>query len=223
MSAVAIILRASEACVLTDGAGIDESVGHLRWIGSKVYLLPKINAAASFMGPKDIGPALADMLSIGENYDDAEARVGDVLRERLEPERATIERMTGMPMEFALYVAGISEKRGPHSYMIQSIDHPLFAQIKAWTPFDAGPVWLSPGTDELLATVDPARFDPVMDGIRIMEAQRQIAQPQGPQGEMRCIVGGFVQLTTIAGDAITTRIIHRWPDKIGERISPAPG
>ncbi|PXW59822.1 hypothetical protein [Methylobacterium sp. B4] len=36
-------------------------------------------------------------------------------------------------------------------------------------------------------------------------------------------VGGFLQLTTLYREAAFTRIVHRWPDPLGEPIDPKRG
>ena len=56
----------------------------------------------------------------------------------------------------------------------------------------------------------------------ILELQRQRKHGAIEDSEAEHIVGGFVQLTTVSRDGISTRILHRWPDTIGETIRPAP-
>lgn len=61
-------------------------------------------------------------------------------------------------------------------------------------------------------------FDPVRNGVALMEAQR--AELIVPAGWGAChTVRGFAQLTTITRDCITTRVLKRWPDQIGQRIA----
>jgi hypothetical protein len=72
------------------------------------------------------------------------------------------------------------------------------------------------------ASFDPEAFDPVRDGVRVMEAQRVAsASPEmhaiGPLGVPQ--VGGFVQHTEITTHGIRTCIIHRWADEIGKHIA----
>ena len=47
--------------------------------------------------------------------------------------------------------------------------------------------------------------------VLLMEAQRRI-DPPGIHAT------GGIQLTSIERDMITTKIIHRWPDVIGQRV-----
>jgi hypothetical protein len=60
-----------------------------------------------------------------------------------------------------------------------------------------------------------------VDGIALAEAQRRtLIVPVGSTAKVYGI-GGFLQLTTITSEAVSSRVIHRWPeDKIGQRIVP---
>jgi hypothetical protein len=223
MSAFSVIHTAASVLVLSDGAMVDETTGVLIGTAGKVFPLPKQNAVMVQRG-SGLASFLYNKVSMmGNTFDELEMRIGDGLYGFLGDAIAKDKAVGAAWTEFDILIAGISEKsRGPRSFIVMSFDHPLHDQIKAWQPFDTGPTpWLTPGTDEMLAMIDPTIFDPERDGIRIMEAQRQILQPQGPKGGLRYITGGFAQLTTVTKEQITTKIIHRWPDKIGEKITPA--
>lgn len=62
---------------------------------------------------------------------------------------------------------------------------------------------------------DADAIDPAVDGLAVMEIQR--ANPHLDNGDV-VFIGGFAQLTTVTADCVTSRIIHRWPDKVRERI-----
>jgi hypothetical protein len=55
--------------------------------------------------------------------------------------------------------------------------------------------------------------DPPADLLRIMEIQRREPDDAG-----RSVIGGAVVLTMITRDTIEQRVVHRWADKVGERI-----
>ena len=51
-----------------------------------------------------------------------------------------------------------------------------------------------------------------------MRAQRALRLPlRQTLGES--VVGGFMQHTAVTRDGITTRVVERWPDVIGEMIA----
>jgi hypothetical protein len=64
---------------------------------------------------------------------------------------------------------------------------------------------------------DPGAFEPRRDGIVFMQTVRRLYQQQYGQA-WRSVVGGLVQLTTVARDSITTQVVHHWPDKVGHPI-----
>jgi hypothetical protein len=77
---------------------------------------------------------------------------------------------------------------------------------------------LAPSSDAIYADLGflwdrpPDDVDPQRDGVRVLEVARAHASA------FDCGVGGFAQLTTVTRDAITTRIVRRWSDQIGNII-----
>jgi hypothetical protein len=53
-------------------------------------------------------------------------------------------------------------------------------------------------------------FDPATHGVRLMDAQRRTYPNK---------IGAFVQVTTVMKDGVESRIVHRWPNKIGEEVA----
>jgi putative intracellular protease/amidase len=54
---------------------------------------------------------------------------------------------------------------------------------------------------------------------RILEIQRNAIVPvAGAAGRQLRTVGGFIQLTSVTADGISSRIIHRWSDRIGDKL-----
>lgn len=122
---------------------------------------------------------------------------------------------------FDLVVAGLSSSRGPDSFLI--CDHDRYGGA-AWSVIPLGPVCIAPADEETLARMALTEaelagdIDPVEDGLRIIEAQRHCKAIQGEETEPSYGVGGFAQLTTVRAGEITTRILRRWPDRIGEKL-----
>lgn len=59
-------------------------------------------------------------------------------------------------------------------------------------------------------------FDPREHGLALMEAQRM----HKTEGGWHC-VGGYAELTTVTREGVTSEILRRWPDKVGEPIRPS--
>jgi hypothetical protein len=66
--------------------------------------------------------------------------------------------------------------------------------------------FMSPGVSDVQFDADR----PAESGLAIMLAQR----------EKFGVIGGWCQMTTVRANHIETRILERWPDKIGELINP---
>jgi hypothetical protein len=63
----------------------------------------------------------------------------------------------------------------------------------------------------------PGAFDPVRVGVTIMKIARKYPY-QYADGNWRPCVGGHVLLTTLTRDCITSKVVHEWPDVVGEPI-----
>lgn len=65
-----------------------------------------------------------------------------------------------------------------------------------------------------------AELDPELYGVTLMEAQRRVPGDEAfGLGGIYVVVGNCLQ-TEISAAGVTHRIIHTWPDKIGQRIDP---
>ena len=124
-------------------------------------------------------------------------------------------------MEMDIIVAGWSA-RGPDSYLLRTLEG---TPTPAWKIIDTGGVLLTPSCDAIFAEVNEKLAGPrapraISDKelIEVAEMQRRYIEPCGPQKIPTSWVGGFLQLTTVTEDEISTRIIHRWPDEIGKPL-----
>ena len=76
---------------------------------------------------------------------------------------------------------------------------------------------LTPSSDAIYADLGflwdrpPDDVEPAIDGVKVFEILRRHRVPGAS-------VGGFVQITTVTRDAIATRIVHRWSDRVGDVI-----
>jgi hypothetical protein len=60
------------------------------------------------------------------------------------------------------------------------------------------------------------------DVIELMQCQRETLYSFGRNSRLEgCIVGAFIQKTVLTCDAAQTAIIHRWDDKVGEKLGAA--
>jgi len=222
MTACAAVCSRGAVHLLTDGAVLDPNTGEMVATTGKVFPLVKQNAAMVVRGSPLLAALLFHHISmLGDGFDEMISSVSAAIAVLLKPHIAN-DRAAGTWVDFELILTGISETKGPKIFVLTSYDHPIVKEFKAWRVYDLGETVAMPGTSEILASIDVKNFDPVTDGRRLIESQRNI-RDETLDGRSHFIVGAFAQLTTIGVDGIATRIIHRWAtDKVGERLKPAP-
>lgn len=214
MTTCNVILHSRSAHILTDGevSFVDDL---RRFCTSKVWVMPHLSAAMVISGPYLIGPVAHWRLSeSATTYDELKTKAVDVLRA---VEQECSDALRSVPdRRIALTVAGIDGNSKPDSYVVANHDRKETGSggsAGAWSIVQNGPIGMQPAPQSVRDGVT-ALFsdgiesyddvDPVRDGIRMMDLQRQSKDVFG--------VGRFVQLTTITASGITTRITHRWED-----------
>ncbi len=213
-------------CLLTDGANVDLS-HRLQHVGSKVLLMPEWPGAMALRGPAQFlwalrthwGPAVPDF---------------DGILARITEDAELIEQLHILHQcprrEWELVLTGWSQARqafevwdvygGP----IPPFEHPPLTLRQI--PAGAG-AWPAPEPEQVAALglteqSDPPR-SPHHTAALVMVAMRHSLQKNpNDERDVHHSIGGFLQETIISLDGCSTRIVHRWPDVIGERITPSP-
>lgn len=218
MSSVIAVAKRDSVVIMNDGAVFNMADYTVMRTHAKATLLPKLNAAIAVVGEVPHGLMLAETLGmVCETFDELEARAAELWK----PLHDAVATACHPDAQARLVIAGISETRGPRVLCVRSRAE---GGLPAWTAIDETPLFVQPAYDGIagiwIDSFDPEAFDPETDGIRVMEAQRHCLELHPTTKEACTVVGGFAQLTTIAAEGITTRIVKRWPeDKIGEKIA----
>jgi hypothetical protein len=163
---------------------------------------------------------MADFLNTaGRTYDEMKSNAVVMVRELVGCYPAVFNGPFGREAEFT--IAGWSEAHGPDAFVLSRNAAGL------WVAQDTGPVMMAPGDQAIQQAALAAMpdgvagaedMDPARDGLTIVLAQR--AGQKVVDG--MSAVGGFVQLTSVTRDGISTRILHSWPDEWGEpQVPPA--
>jgi hypothetical protein len=235
MTAINVITQRDRMIIMTDGAWYDAS-GVVTSISPKVHLLAHIGAVVAVRGGgSQLASNVIEFVTKGRaaasNFDELVVLGTVSIKHIHEMMMAQGLFFDDSPdMDFVL--CGWSPSKSAfEAYVIPTAHRAEFdaAGVKSFTPNrvpDIGFVPVpSPAEFAAVGWTDPESvnaFDPFTHGVRLMEAQRLVVGAMdngaGKNGVTGHGVGGFVQLTTITREAIETRIIHRWPDKIGERI-----
>jgi len=212
MSAINVLIQTDRAHLYTDAA-IYQPDGELVGIGPKVRMMPHINAAMAMRGAFLGLAPIAEELSAAPSFDALRAGIIDCLKKCAASYAHLLDQCSAGP-DFEVVIAGISETTGPSAYLVAS--HSRYGD--PWSIVDLSGLSLTPASDVVHQSVfaiadgrDADQLDPVADGLAIMEVQR--AERSG------AYVGGFAQLTTIDADGVHSRIIHRWPDRLGEKVA----
>jgi hypothetical protein len=223
MSAINVIVQETAVHLLTDGAAYQMD-GTISAIGPKVALMPHLNCAVAFRGPAPARAILAELISVeAHTFDELRDSIGSLMQ-KAAGVFAPIFQQCGAGPDFEVVVAGWSGD-GPAAYMVAS--HGRHGD--PWEIIPLTGLCITPANavihERMLAALPNGLtdddVDPVVHGLAIMGIQRAyLIENHGIDGRF-CAAAGFAQLTTVTAEAVTSRVIHRWPDKIGEPTMPA--
>lgn len=202
MTAVNVVCHRDAAHVLTDGAACDLAAPpQIMHLTSKVWIMPHLSAAVAIAGNGLVGPALHWILSAAPTFD----RMREIAIYAMTNAMAHVSRFEGFDPNVIAIVAGISESGGSSAFAVTNFER------DDWQVVDAGAFSIQPANDRIQASIPVVfshlesheDFDPVSDGMRLLELQR---------AERICAIGGYAQLTSVTHAGITSRVIHRFGD-----------
>lgn len=197
MTAVNIFLERDHARIYTDGAVYNDK-GVVLGFMPKVTPAPHMNCVFVHAGQPQAGCLAVGLAAeLGDTFDDVADNMSGALR-----------KVKAHFAKSAFWVVGFSEKANcMRAYM--------------WThePVNGAAAFTRINVEEI---VMPRPMDVSLadgrDPIALLESQRSNPNP-GSYFSGSAGVGGFVQETIVAKEGSKTRIIHRWPDKVGKKIA----
>lgn len=218
--------------IMTDASAYTPD-GVLVGIGTKCFVEPNWPGVITGRGTAIAIPLLGAALSIKfGNFDALVAGVEDVLEEMVD-----YYKITGYA---ELIIAGVSAERGPEAYMIRTSDTapigcsledaiasghwPVPFKLQRLDDMTSGPLPTAAAVGEAVefAGFDMFKADDHPDVVTAGLLTFIEMQRQSLYDDRICWVGGHAEHITISDEGIRHRILKRWPDKIGERINPAP-
>lgn len=214
------IFRIQDGVYMFADAASYWSDGTLGAVGQKISVLTHLNCAISCRGPAGFAEELAQAINTAYgSFDELVESFALAVSNFYFVDREKYALCTTGP-EVEVFLAGFSGSRNrPESYVVTS--HSLNGP--AWELQPLGPVAIAPydaELDERLARLDPG--ENVIDiGVALMEQQRLVRAPHAGVGPSVAGVGGFCQMVAIGRDCITSAIVHRWPDVVGEPLGVA--
>jgi hypothetical protein len=214
MTAINIVIKSDAIHVLTDGGAYDVD-GILLEQFQKAVALTHLNAVIAVRGPRQIGLVLRGLLESSLSFDHLKTSISERLEAACTPALPQWERSFGaFGTKFDLFVCGFSETQGANGCVVSSYNRD---GVPPWQSVELGALTITPGTQEIYSALPtPDLFDPKVDGIRLLEMQRAEPVKVPWSSKPQHIVGGFVQLTTIEKNRISSEVIHRWQDAIGK-------
>jgi hypothetical protein len=128
-----------------------------------------------------------------------------------------------------VFVVGLGADGTAQAFMVATHDeHPGIGKFEVFDIEGACATPVAPGFEAVYgqAQQDGAGIDDV--ALRVAELQRNaptpLMMPVAPGGATPAVTAGgvYLQLTTVAADGISTRILKRWPeDVVGRKIGEA--
>lgn len=240
MSAISIVRSETGIAIATDGIGYD-SRGVVQGHVSKVAIMPEWSCAFANRGAGGACSAMHHALVQLANRGVTITGFDEVLAlmPPLSVELHAALQAEGRPYpHFSFMLGGFSTERDrfeTHSLRSRDFTFAIGEETIVQAAYTLAPLPEShfaptPSEDACKAAglVLGGSEGPPEDGrhiaIRGVCAARldKGATPDEPADEDYS-VGGFVQLTTIFRDCITSEIVHRWPDPFGEKVDPTRG
>ena len=216
MSAFVGLCRADCVELMTDGASIDRN-DTLITITNKAFILPRCPAAMTARGNAKVIEIfqnnVAKLFADAGSFDDGM----ELVEEGLPSLR---DWPKGVP-HFEMLLCGISETMGPQ--MVYLVTHSYKPNVEACRLYVTGPGTMNAAgvvvEDEAAQKFASVGLEAC--GMPFLEGMRQ-AKSTGCFEDVppRYAIGGHIDLTVITAAGATTRRVHNWPDRIGEKIDP---
>ena len=183
---------------------------------AKAFPIPHLNLAFVVRGlPPHIAMLALAIPALAHSYDEVKDLFVEGIRSVWTSTAPLWEQQHGKGSDMAdIFVAGISETTGPDSYAV--VTHNRYRDTRAWQRRDLGPISMAP--------LDQAVFDKVAASLTAGESIEDVARAMIGAQRMQDVtmadgralagedtIGGFVQVTSVRRDEITTRIVERYP------------
>ena len=211
MSAVNVIKSADAVHVLTDGSAVLN--GEISGYGRKCHVIPHAQTALAAVGTLGVLGFTMELAFRAGTFDDVLKLTPGCLEWMF---KLMEGHLPALDRSFELHAVGWSTQRARIEHWLLSNvgGGPVEASALQWQRFEDHSINPPLSADVLAAAGFTAErfaaFDPMTDGAALVDLQRRHWGRR---------VGVFVQCDTITHDAITSRIIHRYPeDVVGQKI-----
>lgn len=218
MSACNAFVSPSTIYIVTDGAGGRR--GRFMHYVNKQFVLPHMCAVVSGRGTAAVLRRVWEYLE--QNYATLDEMLIGIERGDLKRRFGAAAKLLPKTCGFQLCVTAFSEHQAnPIAFVYLST--PSGSKFPAWQRLDIGSFFAAPDDPAVLKIAERIARGPkgnvdLVEGFRkLIDAQRRLP---APTTNPDFLVGGFCQVTTIsrASMSITTRILARWDEAVGQPI-----
>lgn len=219
MTATAIFASPDAVTILSDSASHDGD-WIVREFGSKQLIRPAARWAMTAAGPGAVLDAMAAMLGHMMTLDAVVTSLADAGHD-LHRELSAANPAFPHGPEFVVVVGGFLANGVGSAWIMTS---QTAYGLEAFVPINVRAFARPEASTEQLAALGiddtgaQERLGPVEFGRRLIIAMRRTGFDA--DGRRVSNIGGYVEATTITVGGVETRIVHRWPDRLGEMIDP---
>ncbi|TSE13461.1 hypothetical protein C1D09_003875 [Mesorhizobium intechi] len=223
LSALSSAISPDAVIVLTDGAVYDRD-GTLLKVARKVAVSERLPLAVAYRGNLDFGEDVSQRIIAAAERSGFDQMLAEIA--------AALPWLPSSPM-LEILIAGVSEAAGPMHRMFQN--RPAKYGCAPSTLMDPGPMHWGFGTDgrtinlEAIGVPPPSGDHTIQAwlsryGVRVFEYFRNLPvpiDPFDPTTDRQHLIGGILDMTVVQRGSVATTMLHRWPDKVGEKINPS--
>ncbi|CDX29030.1 conserved hypothetical protein [Mesorhizobium sp. SOD10] len=210
--------------MLTDGACYDHD-GVLVGIRRKVTVSKRMPLAVAFRGNQPFGMYTSQLIINAAEELGFDGMLADLA--------AALPAFARSP-NYEILIAGISESLGPTQRMF--MNKPAVNDTRpAFELIDPGHIHWGLGSDtgkhftfDDIGIPFPRQEETIeawlsRHGRSIFEYHRRMRipiDPTDPNTDRQHLIGGILDMTVVTAGSVSVRMLHRWPDIIGEKIDP---
>jgi hypothetical protein len=227
MSAFYSLISDDRISLLTDGA-VYEPDGTLTAIRSKVWTCSEPAFAMTGRGNINLCEAVARSIRLGSR--EIASSFDEVLQIIDQTVKKLGEKLPEIPPHGHVEMLAVGwTKAGPmQAYFTTRREgnyqpfrlYQMAEGVGAGPEFTMEDVQAAGITEQMIADAGCELLDRY--GAQLFDIMRNKKGPNPTRPELPEIygIGGFVELTTVKPDGVTTRTLREWPDVIGEKINP---
>lgn len=223
MTAGVIIVGNNGIETFTDGGAFDAD-GNLGQYSNKVRVLPHISALVFCRGSGSACEYAKTMCQHFTSFDNLISGMAGIAL--LVSKRA--QQVDNDPINLSMVIAGYSDEyKEWQAHQVAVVANDLGLMEGSLTVSKLPWFYAEPWPDDEILAASSLYKDgefqwnsTIQDGIDFLHCQRDTVYVMHPDSDLKgCVVGGFIEHTVLTHDRAQQAIIHRWPDRLWEKMN----